>query len=59
VKSYEFPVGSKMVVASDENNVSFATVISSRPGNSQIRVDDPNVVQKLSVSQRVRLGILE
>ena len=59
VKSFEFPVGSKMVVASDEDTVSFATVISSRPGNAQIRVDDPNVVQKLSVSQRVRLGILD
>ncbi len=59
VRSYRLPVGSPLVIACDEENISFGTVISSQPGNALIKVDDLGVVRNLGISKRVRLGIVE
>jgi hypothetical protein len=58
VKSFELPVGYQLVIAADQNQVSFGTVVSTNAGQVWVQVDDYQVAQQLSNSQRVCLGVL-
>ena len=59
LRPLEIPVGSQLVVASDENNVSFGTVVHTKTGRATVRVEDYTVVNNLKNQKRIRLGMLE
>ena len=57
-KPFEIPVGEQVVVAINEYDASFGTVISSKVGSARVRVDDYKLIQNLGVSKRIKLGVL-
>jgi hypothetical protein len=59
VKPFELPIGAQVVIAIDEFNASFGTVISSEAGSALINVEDYRLIENLNVSQRFCLGVLE
>ncbi len=59
IKPFELPIGGQVVIAIDEFNVSFGTVISSEAGTALINVEDYRLIENLNVSQRFCLGVLE
>ena len=59
IRPLELPVGSQLVIALDENMVSFGNIVASRTGRATIRVEDFNLVNSLQSQRRVRLGVLE
>ena len=56
---YEFPIGSQVVIALDENHVSMGSIVVSQTGKALVHVDDARLIDVLGKTMRIRMGILE
>ena len=56
---YEFPIGSQVVIALDDNHVSMGSIVVSQTGKALVHIDDARLVDVLDKAVRIRMGILE
>ncbi|MEM7782284.1 MAG: hypothetical protein AAF939_15005 [Planctomycetota bacterium] len=59
LRPLDLPVGSQLVLAADENLVSFGVVVRSQTGKATIKVEDFVVAEKLDAQRRIRIGVLD